>query len=633
MNYIFLDLFSILNAQKSLTDYNMFIEFEDKLDKLILKKVVEFKEEYKKMKNLTNFDSKDRSFFQNMIEERYTELNKDDYPFYKYFYYSEYIKEEYLINNLYHQERDRYPVLLKVLENNIIKSNQTKYSLENLPTFNNVLNLFNDTYSNSIKREKANIIKLKNEEIYSNNRSSIKNFINFYNSLKLKSEENDGIILKLSEESKLSDFFIDDDNEIGKSYKYIYNQFINEQNNEISDLLQIKIRNGIFEKNCDNKINIQSANINEIFITTLPDKFSFIETIFNSSYREFAITKDYNTYNSFSINLNLVEDRMTELLLKNKKLFNDSIINFIYANEDLEFENKDIITIFNNEYEIENIKIEDKEILYQFYNNNKENQNLFETIFNDFIQLIIFLNKNKILLKEEKKNAISIKDDSKIEETFKDLGEKVSKDFKVLFEKKDNFTINKTAYLFEYFRNLILGMVKLELKNFQYDLEDNQKTLIESCFKEQELITKEQFKFTLRSFIVLFLNLVNDKENKIRGNQNNMVNYLDIPDIWDKSIYDNENFKKELDNLKKINVKINQIIYLYDFLGDNINNDYFQDVKKVIEKEEELKKRELKEKISQNNVNPSNTEEDSEDSEESEQRPEQEDEFGDRDYV
>jgi hypothetical protein len=521
---------------------------------------------------------------------------------------------------------------LKVLEKNIAKNNQTKYSLDNLPIFNSVLNLFNDTYFNSIKREKANIIKLKNEEIYNNNRSSIKNFINFYNSLQLKSEENNDIILKLSEESKLSDFFIDDDNEIGKSYKYIYTQFINEQNNEISDLLQIKIRNGTFEKNCDNKINIQSANINEIFITNLPEKFSFIETIFNSSYRKFAITKDYNEYNVKIINLETVEDKMTEILLKNKKLFNDSIINFIYTNEDLEFENKDIITIFNNEYEIENINIEDKEILYKFYDRNKENQNLFKTIFNDFIHLIIFLNKNKILLKEEKKNGIFIKDDNRIDETFKDLGEKVSKNFKEIFEKKDNFTINKATYLFEYFRNLMLGMVKLELKDFQYELEENQKNLIETCFKEQELITKEQFKFTLRSFVVLFLNLVVDKENKIRGNQNNMVNYFDIPDIWDKSIYNNENFKKELDNLKKINVKINQIVYLYDFLGDNINDDYFQDVKKVIEKEEELTKREQYEKIpAQNNVNNSNIEDDSDESDSD--KKSEEDDFGDRDYV
>ena len=39
---------------------------------------------------------------------------------------------------------------------------------------------------------------------------------------------------------------------------------------------------------------------------------------------------------------------MTEFLLKNKKLLNDNIINFIYKNEDLIFENNVIITKFNN---------------------------------------------------------------------------------------------------------------------------------------------------------------------------------------------------------------------------------------------------------------------------------------------
>ena len=122
-----------------------------------------------------------------------------------------------------------------------------------------------------------------------------------------------------------------------------------------------------------------------MFITNLPEKFSFVEVVFNSSYRKFALTKDYSTYNQFEVNLDLIEDRMTELLLRNKKLFNNSIIDFVYANENLEFENKNIITIFNDKYEIEKINIDDKKILYRFYQDNKENENLFKTIFNDFI--------------------------------------------------------------------------------------------------------------------------------------------------------------------------------------------------------------------------------------------------------
>lgn len=64
---------------------------------------------------------------------------------------------------------------------------------------------------------------------------------------------------------------------------------------------------------------------------------------------------------------------MAEILLQNKKLFNKNIINFVYKNKDLFFENIDIITKFNHEYKTEKIFIDDKIKLYSFYNDNKEN--------------------------------------------------------------------------------------------------------------------------------------------------------------------------------------------------------------------------------------------------------------------
>ena len=69
----------------------------------------------------------------------------------------------------------------------------------------------------------------------------------------------------------------------------------------------------------------------------------------------------------------------------------------------------------------------------------------------------------------------------------------------------------------------------------------------------------------MRAFIVLFLNLESDKENNVKGNQDNIINYFDIQDIWNKAIYSNRDFPKELNNLKKANVAINQILPLYDY--------------------------------------------------------------------
>ena len=72
-----------------------------------------------------------------------------------------------------------------------------------------------------------------------------------------------------------------------------------------------------------------------------------------------------------------------------------------------------------------------------------------------------------------------------------------------------------------------------------------------------------------------------NKENKIKSNDN-LFNYLDNSDFWPKYIYDNPNFSKNLNELKLCNIKINQIITLYKFLGKDIEENYFDDVKKII---------------------------------------------------
>ena len=124
---------------------------------------------------------------------------------------------------------------------------------------------------------------------------------------------------------------------------------------------------------------------------------------------------------------------MTELLLKNKKLLNDIIINFIYKNEDLKFENDDVITIFNNNpsIKLEKIDLNDKVKIYEFYDSNHENNELLLKIINDFTQLIIFLNNNK----NNYKISDKISGTKEISETFKRLNDiEISEDFKNIFE-------------------------------------------------------------------------------------------------------------------------------------------------------------------------------------------------------
>ena len=95
---------------------------------------------------------------------------------------------------------------------------------------------------------------------------------------------------------------IDDNNEFGKSYKDIYKRFIDLQNKEIIELLDIKIDNGVLDYNCKQKIHIQNIKKNEIFVLSLPKKFSFINILFNNSYRKIIDNNDYKAYNQYKVN-------------------------------------------------------------------------------------------------------------------------------------------------------------------------------------------------------------------------------------------------------------------------------------------------------------------------------------------
>ena len=118
-------------------------------------------------------------------------------------------------------------------------------------------------------------------------------------------------IIKLSSNNYLSDFFIDNNNEIGKKYIEIYTKFIQKQNEEIEGLLDKKINDGIFSLNCKERINIQQIKEEEIFTFNTNEKFSFIDIVFDSSYRKIIDTNDYKDYKEYEINLNFIEENMT----------------------------------------------------------------------------------------------------------------------------------------------------------------------------------------------------------------------------------------------------------------------------------------------------------------------------------
>ena len=582
ISFIFCDIFQILNKQRKIEDYESLIKLEDDLESTIQKAIKNYKE------HIDNNDSnkkikENKTSFINLLKEKYgsNEYEKEDFPFYDYFYYSDYLNEKYINEKLIHMEDSKYPVLKKYLEfKNKDKTDKNNYSLDNLNLFNSVLNLINEKYYNKISRELAGKKKIKDEEIYYNNKDLIDKFIAFYNSLKIKDTN------ELSNNEPICHFLLDD-NIFGNAYKTIYKNLINEQNEKLESLLDNTIEKGIFDNNCKDKINIQQINEKEIFTLSLPKKVSFIDILFNSSYRKIldSKTRNYELYKEFEIDYNLIEENMTDLLLKNKKLLNDNIIGFIYNNEVFSNQVTDIMTLFEKKYNTKIISIYDKVAIYKFSEYNKNNSNLCKNMINDFITLIKYLNDKR---KENNINTENdITEETKIYELIEKIQDNFSNNFIKIFEKNDSLTIDKTKGIFSYFLKLIYDDLKNEIKNYQKALEEDSKKIIDNYYQNEHLITKKDLASAIRLFITLVLCLEEDKENKIQSNSNNIINYLKASDLWNRDIYTNDDFNKNLNELKSFKIQINQIISLYEYLGKDIEDNFYEDVKGQIKREEE----------------------------------------------
>ena len=104
----------------------------------------------------------------NLLKEKYISdyYDKNEFPFYEYFYYTDYLNEKFIYEKLSLFDEREYPVLKYYLEHKINKLDEdNKFTPNNLLLFNNALNLINQAYFNNISRDQAEKKKLNTEEI------------------------------------------------------------------------------------------------------------------------------------------------------------------------------------------------------------------------------------------------------------------------------------------------------------------------------------------------------------------------------------------------------------------------------------------------------------------------------------
>ena len=591
MNYIFVNLFPELNKIECIDNYETLIKKENDLDSYIQKLIKDFEKDSKDF----NIDGDEKSFINLLTEKFGPEQYKDnfeEFPFYEFFYYTNYLDDKYIYEKIKKEDENKYSILKMYLDNRINSKsdkNKNKNFMENMHIFNKALNIISQKYSNNISKEDAEKIKLKDTEIYKENKENSElfdGFVEFYKNVKL-----DEIKYKpnLTIDNKLCDFFMHDDTDFGRIYEIIYKYFIKQQNENIKNLYEKK---GIYNLSDKIKVNVQQLDKNEIFNLKLPDNISFIDVIFNLSYRRMLdlYPNGYSIYKEYVINYELIEETITDLLLNNKQLLNESskenetITKFIYNDELFSNQISNHITNLKSKYNNNNnISLDDKVIIYKFYKENNDN-NIIQNIIKDFLKLINLLNKNKT---ENNNNDYIINADTKIEDIL-DKVEDISQYFPSIFKDNKTLTVDKTTEIFDYYLKCIYEDVSSDLILYQEKLDNNTENMINEFFKKDRNINRKDLATALRLFMTLVLYLESDKKKKIELNNNNIINYIiRAEDLWEKKIINDEKYIKELNELKKMNIPINKIIYLYEIIGKDIPDDFKKDVEKRIEDEQE----------------------------------------------
>ena len=106
MNIIFKELFNKLHDQECINKYTKLIEFEKELDSLIQEKVDKAKDIIEKFNEIEKENFKDKTSAIVLLKEinNKDDYNKNEFPYYEHFYYTDYPDENY-ISNLLEQKK------------------------------------------------------------------------------------------------------------------------------------------------------------------------------------------------------------------------------------------------------------------------------------------------------------------------------------------------------------------------------------------------------------------------------------------------------------------------------------------------------------------------------------------------
>ena len=297
---------------------------------------------FKFQKNEDNLEEKDPKNIISIIKEiNSPEIYiEEDYPYYKSFLYSDYPDEVFLKKNLKENEenKENYPTI-----DLYFNREKRKRLNSDFIYFNFVIKSLTGNYSHKISKNVARKLPLENTLLYTEHTNICIKFIEIVNS-RFKDKKD-----KLTKESSLENFFIDNTTEKGKLYKEIYTEYSKIQNDMLNEISE-KLKEANYEPLECLEINIQEAQRENLLFLEFENESDFIEILLENTFRKINNSNSKNkihNYNLFLKDLNKIEKLFQDSLIRNACfLKTDEIVEMKYIGE--EFLNDGIFTFNKN---------------------------------------------------------------------------------------------------------------------------------------------------------------------------------------------------------------------------------------------------------------------------------------------
>ena len=552
---------------------------------------------FKFQKNEDNLEEKDPKNIISIIKEiNSPEIYiEEDYPYYKSFLYSDFPDEVFLKKNLKENE-ENYPTIDLYLNREKRKRLNSDFIY-----FNFVIKSLTDNYSNKISKNVARKLPLENTLLYTGHTNICNKFIEIVNS-RFKDKKD-----KLTKESSLENFFIDNTTEKGKLYKEIYTEYSKIQNDMLNEISE-KLKEANYEPLECLEINIQEAQRENLLFLEFENESDFIEILLENTFRKINNSNSKNkihNYNLFLKDLNKIEKLFQDSLIRNACfLKTDEIVEMKYIGE--EFLNDGIFT-FNKNIATKNLEEKDKKALVIFY------QKYLETNLESCLEvniglknIIEYVNHNFQKINSSKSLWSIIK-----EEKFR---YELNKDLKNFLNENINIIVSKLSNLMIYLERLYFKLAMKEREEYKEKLDNNTKNQIETYYKEKkdQLITKDKLSLAIIRF--LLNDAMNQKEDKYRLFElnDNLFMHLNNHSLWDNNIINDGRFTNEIEEYTNLGIYIkNSYDFYMDIATDSIN-EFEKEIKNIseeinsnekikLEKEKQDKGEEFNKKIENQN--------------------------------